>query len=189
MAQDGLVFRSLGKVSEKYKTPVVGTLYAALVTGLFGATFDLQALVNMLSIGTLLAYTVVAISTIMLRFSDVQMAPMICETAKESSNLLRPGYNVTPKDLFRQVLNLNRPKYPNMISMSVVSILIVLYCLSALGLSLVTLYAKDLIINKDPVAITWLVIFGLISILLLILISIQPREFVESNFTVISLGR
>lgn len=178
------MFRSLGKISERFKTPVTGTLYAALVTGLFGAAFDLQSLVNMLSIGALMAYTVVAISTVMLRFSDVQMGPVIAETVKESSNLLRPGYNVTPKDLCRQVFNLNRSKYPNSISMSCVSILIVLYCLSALGLSLISLYAKELILNMDAVAITWLVIFFLLSVVFLVLISIQPRECVESNFKV-----
>lgn len=68
MAQDRLIFEFLGKVSDRFKTPVMGTLCAACLTGLFAALFDLPALVNMLSIGVLLAYTVVAISIIVLRF-------------------------------------------------------------------------------------------------------------------------
>jgi amino acid transporter len=67
MAQDGLIFRQFGFISDRFKTPVVGTLCAALLTSSFSAIFDLAALVNMLSIGVLLAYTVVAISIIILR--------------------------------------------------------------------------------------------------------------------------
>jgi amino acid transporter len=67
MAQDGLIFRQFGFISDRFKTPVVGTLCAALLTSSFSALFDLAALVNMLSIGVLLAYTVVAISIIILR--------------------------------------------------------------------------------------------------------------------------
>lgn len=67
MAQDGLVFKALGEVSPRFKTPVFGTLCAALLTGTMAGLFDLKALVNMLSIGTLMAYTVVAISILILR--------------------------------------------------------------------------------------------------------------------------
>lgn len=67
MAQDGLIFREFGVISRRFQTPVTGTLCAALLTSLFSALFDLQALVSMLSIGVLLAYTVVAISIIILR--------------------------------------------------------------------------------------------------------------------------
>lgn len=69
MAQDRLIFEFLGKVSDRFKTPVMGTLCTACLTGLFAALFDLPSLVNMLSIGVLLAYTVVAISIIVLRFA------------------------------------------------------------------------------------------------------------------------
>lgn len=67
MSQDGLMFREFGVISRRFETPVFGTLAAALLTGTFAALFDLAALVNMLSIGVLLAYTVVAISIIILR--------------------------------------------------------------------------------------------------------------------------
>lgn len=67
MAEDGLVFRCLGKVHEKLKTPIIGTVFSAVLTGGLAGIFDLQALVNMLSIGTLLAYTMVAVSVVILR--------------------------------------------------------------------------------------------------------------------------
>jgi APA family basic amino acid/polyamine antiporter len=64
---DGLIFSKFGHISERFKTPVFGTLCAALLTSCFAALLELSALVNMLSIGVLLAYTVVAISIIVLR--------------------------------------------------------------------------------------------------------------------------
>lgn len=68
MSIDGLIFREFGIISARFQTPVIGTLCAAALTSCFAGLFDLAALVNMLSIGVLLAYTVVAISIIILRF-------------------------------------------------------------------------------------------------------------------------
>lgn len=71
MAQDGLIFREFSFVSQSFKTPVIATLCAAILTALFAALFDLTALVSMLSIGVLLAYTIVAISIIILRYGCI----------------------------------------------------------------------------------------------------------------------
>ena len=67
MSVDGLLFKEFGVISKRFKTPVMGTLSTAFLTSCFAGLFELAALVNMLSIGVLLAYTVVAISIIILR--------------------------------------------------------------------------------------------------------------------------
>lgn len=77
-AQDGLIFREFGIISSRFRTPVIGTLCAALLTSSFSALFDLAALVSMLSIGVLLAYTVVAISIIILRSVDCLLCYRRC---------------------------------------------------------------------------------------------------------------
>ncbi|KAL0268057.1 UNVERIFIED_CONTAM: hypothetical protein PYX00_010139 [Menopon gallinae] len=69
MASDGLIFRVLGEVSPRTKTPVVGTAVAGLVTATMAALFNLQQLISLMALGTLLAYTIVAISVIILRYS------------------------------------------------------------------------------------------------------------------------
>ncbi|CAG0914823.1 unnamed protein product [Notodromas monacha] len=60
MAKDGLIFRFLAKVHSKYQTPMLATLLSGTFGGILAAIFDLNALVDMMSIGTLLAYTLVA---------------------------------------------------------------------------------------------------------------------------------
>lgn len=52
MAEDGLLFSIFAKVHNKFKTPTWGILIAGVLTGIIAAIFDLEQMVNMISIGT-----------------------------------------------------------------------------------------------------------------------------------------
>lgn len=67
MASDGLMFEFMGRISPRFKTPIVGTLLAGFLTGCLAGIFNLDQLVSMLSIGTLLAYSMVAGCVLLLR--------------------------------------------------------------------------------------------------------------------------
>ncbi|XP_030621506.1 cationic amino acid transporter 4 [Chanos chanos] len=68
MAEDGLFFSIFSRVNPITKVPVIAILVFGSFMALLALIFDLEALVQFLSIGTLLAYTFVAASIIVLRY-------------------------------------------------------------------------------------------------------------------------
>ena len=68
MSSDGLIFSFFSYVNKKTEVPLVGTLFSGLLSGLLAMMFELQELVEMMSIGTLQAYTIVSTSVLVLRY-------------------------------------------------------------------------------------------------------------------------
>lgn len=67
MATDGLIFKSLANVHPYTKTPLMATIISGIFSGLMAALFNINELADMMSIGTLLAYTLVSIAILILR--------------------------------------------------------------------------------------------------------------------------
>ncbi|XP_072288952.1 cationic amino acid transporter 4 [Eucyclogobius newberryi] len=105
MAEDGLFFSFFARVNPVTKVPVNAILVFGFIMSIIALIFDLQALVQFLSIGTLLAYTFVAASIIVLRFqpekatiknstsppanAEPSPAPSESQTFKEDSGELK----------------------------------------------------------------------------------------------------
>ncbi|XP_054161565.1 cationic amino acid transporter 2-like [Oppia nitens] len=67
MASDGVIFRSLATVYRRSQTPLLATFIGGLLCAVMSALFDISQLADMMSIGTLLAYTLIAESILIIR--------------------------------------------------------------------------------------------------------------------------
>ena len=68
MASDGLLFPIFGQISSKSRTPVYSTVIGGIFAAVMALVFDLFTLIEMLSIGTLIAYTQVAVAVLISRY-------------------------------------------------------------------------------------------------------------------------
>ncbi|KAH8294031.1 hypothetical protein KR054_007511 [Drosophila jambulina] len=72
MASDGLLFSCFGKVNSTTQVPLLNLVVSGVLSACLALVFDLAKLVEFMSIGTLLAYTIVSASVIILRYRPME---------------------------------------------------------------------------------------------------------------------
>lgn len=68
MSRDGLLPKTLARVHPKFKTPWINTLIVGVIVSLAAAFFDINALGDLTSVGTLVAFGLVCFAVIWLRY-------------------------------------------------------------------------------------------------------------------------
>lgn len=85
MANDGLLFGFLGHINNRTQVPVLNLAISGFLSALIALLFDLQHLVEFMSIGTFLAYTIVSASVIILRYRPEKVTPSPSNAGTPSS--------------------------------------------------------------------------------------------------------
>lgn len=173
MSSDGLMFEIIGRVHPRFQTPVLGTLIAGCLTGALACIFELSQLFTMMSIGTLSAYSIVAACILILRY------------AEEPGNEDKSGnkQKVTARAFFAQMFNYKLKK-PNKVSSRIVIWASGIYCVCCFGpASMLVLYEKELL-NGEPWVVGVCAITGALLVILLIIISLQPKSSETLSFAV-----
>lgn len=180
MAQDGLLFRFLGKISPRYQVPVTGSIVAAIFTALIAGLFDLAQLVSLLSIGTLLAYSVVAISITILRYMEYsESEEQTPQGISETTSLTSRSERFTWSSVCTQLFNVHRAPEPNQISTRIVGVLTTLFCGYKMGEEGVPLFPPFTIYLS----------FNRISIYIIGLLSLALGVLLMQGYAAISSGK
>ena len=67
MAEDGLIFKFLSIIFERYKTPVTATISSGVFAAVISLLFDLEKLVDLMALLGLIGYCLVSLCVIILR--------------------------------------------------------------------------------------------------------------------------
>ncbi|XP_024121788.1 high affinity cationic amino acid transporter 1 isoform X2 [Oryzias melastigma] len=182
MARDGLLFSFLARISER-KAPVTSTVAAGVMSAIMAFLFDLKDLVDLMSIGTLLAYTLVAACVLVLRYQPEHPSHMY-EAASDdlSDGISVPSMGMLPgveeRFSFHNLLFPDHPE-PSTLSGSTVNI-----CTSVLG----TLILAFSILAVQAGIVAWnMVILSVIFMVCLLLVFIiwrQPESRTPLSFKV-----
>ncbi|KAF3840787.1 hypothetical protein F7725_006649 [Dissostichus mawsoni] len=97
MARDGLLFSFLARISKR-KSPVTATMAAGVMSAIMAFLFDLKDLVDLMSIGTLLAYTLVAACVMVLRYQPELVYEMANtqDEGEQSDRISVPSMGILP---------------------------------------------------------------------------------------------
>ncbi|KAL1398033.1 hypothetical protein pipiens_009282 [Culex pipiens pipiens] len=171
MSSDGIMFKKLRAVNSKTKTPILATIISGAISGTMALLFDLPQLIDMMSIGTLLAYTIVAVSVLVLRYSD--NTNFSTETPIQDKTVI-----------VKQLFNLNIAKTPNTISTRIVKISLLVYAFVIVAISAILMHAQDYLSADYPLVLTILTILAMSILVLVLVIACQPTESSKITFRV-----
>eukprot|EP00092_Neocalanus_flemingeri_P015909 GFUD01017226.1.p1 GENE.GFUD01017226.1~~GFUD01017226.1.p1 ORF type:complete len:630 (+),score=142.80 GFUD01017226.1:186-2075(+) len=183
MASDGVIPRCLAKVHPTFQTPLTATLFSGCMAAIMALIFDLTQLVDMMSIGTLLAYTMVGVCVLLLRYRDsssqssnfCSYKPLATNDLNDSEEELFPcnssnNFVFTRKEYLRQCFNLDKVISPTPLSSHVAQHSTIMYTLICIPVSVLSIHGSSFHHN--------LMLFFMIlkMIFCLIILSMQPKD-------------
>lgn len=180
MSCDGLLFSMFSDIHPKYQTPLLATLLSGLLAGIMSAIFNLEQLIDMMSIGTLLAYSIVCICVLVLRYRNDSDVEFVIKGNDESET---SGFVEMIVKTVVKYFNLSNIKYANEETESIATIITMWFiCTSALFCFITV--QQDSIENASDVATYSSAILAIGLLLQLLLLARQPQSTKELSFKV-----
>ncbi|KFQ97204.1 Cationic amino acid transporter 3, partial [Nipponia nippon] len=192
MAEDGLLFKWLCSINNRTKTPLPATVTSGFLAAVMALLFDLKDLVDLMSIGTLLAYSLVAVCVLILRYQSGQLnSPKAMEMLELNENEEeRAITNLTAaSDQQKETLSLATLFNPPADTPTALSGRIVYVCVSAIT-TLITVICVVLTLKVTALKdanVGWIMVLVLLFVALLIFTIIvwrQPQSNTRLNFKV-----
>ncbi|XP_058659453.1 cationic amino acid transporter 2 [Ammospiza nelsoni] len=189
MARDGLLFSFLAKVNKR-QAPVSATLTAGVISAVMAFLFDLKALVDMMSIGTLLAYSLVATCVLILRYQPTYEEPKYSPekaalaAAERASAVSESQINMIEENHFRLQALINPSSLPTERTATIVNYLVSLLACLICGFSVLITYGIHFIANLEPWSIGLLALLVISFIVTILLIQRQPQNQQKVAFMV-----
>ncbi|RXM27227.1 Cationic amino acid transporter 2 [Acipenser ruthenus] len=201
MAEDGVLFKVLARINPKTKTPVIATMASGVIavskrqtpvaaTLAAGSTaavmaflFDLKALVDMMSIGTLLAYSLVAACVLILsrkpereNLTSEDRETELTESESQLAMLKEGGF--TLQDV------LNPSMLPTEQSSSVVNIAVGVITFVVCIVSTLTTYKGEAVLAMESWILGLLAVCLMVFIVCLFIVWRQPQTRKKVSFMV-----
>ncbi|XP_048836714.1 high affinity cationic amino acid transporter 1-like [Brienomyrus brachyistius] len=187
MADDGLLFQCLAKTHPRTKTPLIATVVSGAVAAVMAFLFELKDLVDLMSIGTLLAYTLVAACVLVLRYQREQPSLVYhMANTQDEGDLSEASSGVSsvfPASA-EEVLSVRALVFPKNQEPSPTSGLVVNICASLLGLLICAMCIVAVHGGLELWSGVLLLILGLICLVLTLVIWRQPESKTKLSFKV-----
>ncbi|KFO71942.1 Cationic amino acid transporter 3, partial [Cuculus canorus] len=189
MAEDGLLFKRLSNINSRTKTPLLATVVSGILAAVMAFLSDLKDLVDLMSIGTLLAYSLVAVCVLILRYQSGQLnSPKAVEMVELNGNeeervIMNPTVTAASAQQ-KETLSLVTLFNPPTDTPTVLSGRIVYICVSIIVISVLLTQKVTALKDAD---VRWIVALVLLVVALLvptIIIWRQPQSNVRLNFKV-----
>uniref|UniRef100_A0A146LBN1 High affinity cationic amino acid transporter 1 n=1 Tax=Lygus hesperus TaxID=30085 RepID=A0A146LBN1_LYGHE len=173
IADDGLIFQSLSKINSRTRTPIRATVVSGIFTGIVAVVFNTDQLVDMTSLGTLMAYTMVAICVLILRYEDPEM-----ESIEEYSTR-NFGSGTLNKVLNTPVTS----PVPNEMTSTIVKASALLAVILALGIGSMIAFFSDLL-TTEPAVMIVATLLAILFVAVVVVIGRQPQSKATLSFKV-----
>ncbi|NXK05966.1 CTR3 protein, partial [Herpetotheres cachinnans] len=194
MAEDGLLFKFLSSINSRTKTPLSATITSGLLAAMMAFLLDLKDLVDLMSIGTLLAYSLVAVCVLILRYQSGQLnSPKAMELLELNGNeeervIMNPtvtATNAQQKETLSLVTLFNPPTdTPTALSGRIVYVCVSVIATLIMVICVVLTLEVSALKNGSVGCIVALVLLFVALLIPTIIIWRQPQSNARLNFKV-----